>query len=160
MSTDSPYDSRQAQPSPPASGETTPRGEPQFRHEIASDVVLSGRIHFPADARVDGRLKGEVHADQLLLIGISAEVDARIRARELIIEGTLTGDIIESGDVTISSTGKVFGSIQARCLKVDPGARFEGRVRSYASARTELLSPGENPKETEPPQKRPATRNH
>lgn len=117
---------------------------PQFRHEIASDVVLSGRIHFPADARVDGRLKGEVHADQLLLIGPKAEVNARIRAQALVIKGTLTGDVIESGEVRIAGSGRVFGSIQARSLTVEAGARFEGRVRSYASTQRKLLEAKEN----------------
>ena len=140
MSTDTPKDPQVASPASAGDEDKVVGREPQFRHEIASDVVLSGRIHFPADARVDGRLKGEVHADQLLLIGPTAEVNARIRARDLIIQGTLTGDVIESGEVRVSSTGKVFGSIQARCLSIDDGARFEGRVRSQAAPRTELLS--------------------
>ena len=159
MSTDTPSDPREAVPAPAGSEDKIARGEPQFRHEIASDVVLSGRIHFPADARVDGRLKGEVHADQLLLIGPTAEVNARIRARELIIQGTLTGDVIESGDVHVSSTGKVFGSIQARCLSIDDGARFEGSVRSQAATRTELLSKEASAVEPEPTGERPVARN-
>lgn len=134
------------------------RGEPQFRHEISSDVVLSGRIHFPADARVDGRLKGEVHADQLLLIGQAAEVNARIRAQKLLIEGTLTGDVIESGEVRIAATGSVFGSIQARCLTVEAGARFEGRVRSYAAPHTELLTVEESTSGIEPSEEPPVAR--
>ncbi|HAC80146.1 MAG: polymer-forming cytoskeletal protein [Candidatus Binatia bacterium] len=158
MPTDTPLDPQRS-PSQQDHNETA-RGEPQFRHEIASDVVLSGRIHFPADARVDGRLKGEVHADQLLLIGPTAEVEARIRAQDLVIEGTLTGDVIESGDVRIASTGSVFGSIQARCLTVDAGARFEGQVRSQATARTELLTVEESAGGKQPSEQEPAARSH
>jgi cytoskeletal protein CcmA (bactofilin family) len=109
--------------------------EPRFRHEIGPDVVLTGRIHFPADARVDGRLRGEVHADTLLLIGPRAEVEARIRARHLVIEGTLTGDIIESGHVELRATARMVGSIEARSLHIAAGARFEGTTRTLPEKR-------------------------
>lgn len=114
----------------PSELRSTGLAEPRFRHEIGSDVVLTGRIHFPADARVDGRLRGEVHADTLLLIGPQAKVEARIRARHLIIEGTLSGDIIESGHVELRATARMIGSIEARSLHIAAGARFEGTTRT------------------------------
>ena len=110
-------------------------GESRFRHEIASDVVLSGRIHFPADARVDGRLRGEVHADTLLVIGETAEVEARIRARHLVVHGTLTGDVIESGHVELGPTARMLGSIEAASFQIAEGARFEGSARTVPPRR-------------------------
>lgn len=142
-------------PDSPVPADEMPVEASPFRHSIASDVVLSGRIHFPGNARVDGRLKGEVHADGLLLIGAQAEVEARIRAQHLVIEGTFSGDVIESGVVEITSSGRVFGSIEALALTIAPGARFEGRIQSAlpeerTRRKTEISSPAlesETPKE-------------
>jgi cytoskeletal protein CcmA (bactofilin family) len=132
----------------------------RFRHEIGPDVVLTGRIHFPADARVDGRLRGEVHADTLLLIGVQAEVEARVRARHLIIEGTLSGDVIESGHVELRATARMVGSIEARSLAIEDGARFEGSARTLSDRnpiRQQITGPSSR-ESSEPAHQQTATR--
>lgn len=100
----------------------------QFRHCIEAGVSIAGRIHFPGDARIDGKLQGEVHADHLLVISGGAKVEADIRARRLVVAGTLRGDIRESGAVEIRRTAKMSGRIEASRLVVEPGATFDGVV--------------------------------
>lgn len=100
----------------------------QFRHCIEAGVSIAGRIHFPGDASIDGKLQGEVHADQLLVISEGAMVEADIRARRLVVSGTLRGDICQSGTVEIRRTAKMFGRIEATNLVVESGAVFDGMV--------------------------------
>ena len=77
--------------------------ERKFRHEIASDISLSGRISFNADARIDGRLKGEVRAHALLVIGPRAQIQADVRAERLVVEGQITGNV---GTLTVDGGGR------------------------------------------------------
>ena len=118
----------QEPPSP--SAEPTERKQGQlFRHEIQEGVSITGRIHFPHNARVDGRLKGEIRADELLLVGPTAEIEATVCARKMVLAGRLIGDVVRSGRVELEAGADVRGDIQARYLVVQSGASFEGSAR-------------------------------
>ena len=99
---------------------------PRFRHEIESDVSISGRIHFPDDARIDGQLRGEIRADALLVIGETARLEATVSARVLLVYGNLQGDVLRSGSVELHPSSHVAGDIEATSLVVHEGASFDG----------------------------------
>lgn len=123
----------------------------RFRHCIEAGVSIAGKIHFPGDARIDGRLQGEVHADHLLVISGGAMVEADVRARRLVVAGTLRGDIRESGIVEIQRTAKMFGRIEASRLVVEPGATFDGVVMVAPPQGTAEPVPGEQKSAQEKP---------
>lgn len=102
--------------------------ERTFRHQIEEGVSIAGRIHFPGDARIDGQLKGEIRADQLLVIGPTAELQANVSARRMVLAGTLQGDIVQSGTVELEPTARLLGNVEARNLIVQAGAFFDGRA--------------------------------
>lgn len=105
-----------------------PSRERPFRHQIEAGVSISGRIHFPGDARIDGQLKGEVRADRLLLVGKTAELEATVSAQHMILAGTMRGDILRSGTVELRETARLLGNIEAKNLVVHDGAFFDGRA--------------------------------
>lgn len=102
--------------------------ERRFRHQIEAGVSISGRIHFPGDARIDGRLKGEIRADRLLLVGGEAELEATVSAQHMVLAGTMHGDIIRSGTIELEPTARLVGNIEAKNLIVQAGAFFDGRA--------------------------------
>ena len=125
----------------------TPGREQRFRHQIEAGVSISGRIHFPGAARIDGELRGEVRADSLLVLGEAAKVEGTVSAHHMRVEGTLVGNIVDSDNVELQPTAKVLGDIQARHLVVHAGARFDGAARigghaSPATGRNEARTPG------------------
>ena len=105
-----------------------PERERRFQHRIEAGVSISGRIHFPGDARIDGHLKGEVRADELLFIDVAAELDATVSARHMVLAGTMRGDVIRSGTVELESTARLVGNVEARNLVVRAGAFFDGQA--------------------------------
>ncbi len=115
---------RSANPAAPG----TPSQEKRFRHQIEAGVSISGRIHFPGDARIDGQLRGEIRADRLLLVGETAELEATVSAQHMVIAGTMRGDVIRSGTVELEATARLLGNIEARNLVVHAGAFFDGRA--------------------------------
>ena len=102
--------------------------EKRFRHQIEAGVSISGRIHFPGDARIDGSLQGEIRAEKLLLIGETAELEATISAQHMVLAGTMRGDVIRSGTVELEATARLLGNIQANNLVVHAGAFFDGKA--------------------------------
>lgn len=111
-----------------------PAGEKRFRHQIEAGVSISGRIHFPGDARIDGQLKGEIRADRLLWVGEEAELEATVSAQHMVLAGTLRGDVIRSGTVELEPTARLWGNVEAKNLVVRAGACFDGRATIGKSA--------------------------
>ncbi|MDG2303561.1 MAG: polymer-forming cytoskeletal protein [Candidatus Binatia bacterium] len=133
-----------------------PNREQRFRHQIEAGVSISGRIHFPGDARIDGKLKGEVRAEKLLLIGEKAELHATVSAQHMVLAGTMRGDVIRSGTVELEATARLLGNIEAKNLVVHAGAFFDGRAaigKPAPSAKS--ATPGQAARErTTPAQRR------
>lgn len=98
-----------------------------FKHCIAAEASISGRIHFPADARIDGRVKGEIRADALLFVGETAILDADVRAERLVLAGTIRGNLVALSRAELLPGARVVGSIAATALVARAGARIEGR---------------------------------
>lgn len=99
----------------------------RFKHEIAADVAISGRISFPGNARIDGRLTGEVRADALLVVGPSALLRADVRAHNLVLFGTIEGSVCQSDSVELKPGSRLIGGLEASRVVVHAGAVFEGR---------------------------------
>jgi cytoskeletal protein CcmA (bactofilin family) len=131
--------SPEREPGPVAA--TNDLGE-RFKHEIAADVAISGRISFPGNARIDGRLTGEVRAEALLVVGPTALLRADVRAHSLVLFGTIEGHVRQSDSVELKPGSRLIGGLEASRVIVHAGAIFEGRCsigkRPPASATTAL----------------------
>ena len=112
-----------------------------FKHEIAADMSISGRIDFPGNARIDGRLKGEIRAHALLFVSESGLVNATVRARELVVRGSIEGDVRQAHRVEILPGGRVIGGVEAELLVVHPGAALQGRCAIGAPQSFEQTRP-------------------
>jgi len=100
-----------------------------FKHEIAADTAISGKIHFPGDARIDGRLKGEVRADALLVVGESGVLHASVSADRLVLLGTVQGGVVRSRVAELHRGAKLIGDVECERLVVHTGAILEGNCR-------------------------------
>ena len=112
-----------------------------FKHEIAADMSISGKIDFPGNARIDGRLKGEIRAHALLLVSESGVVHATVRAHELLVRGSIHGDVRQARRVEILPGGCVIGSVEAEHLVVRAGGTLQGRCAIGAPQRVEDVRP-------------------
>lgn len=88
---------------------------------------FEGKLTFEGTVRVDGKLSGEVFSDDVLVVGEGAEVRAEIDIGEIIIQGTVVGNIRAKRAVEIHAPGKVKGDITTPSLQIDKGVIFEGK---------------------------------
>jgi len=111
---------------------TPPSAPPQFlrdsevRTQIGADAVINGKLAFTTPTRVEGKLTGELHCSQLLIIGPTAVVEGRVKADELRIEGMVSGEVVETRKVEVCNRGKLTAKVSARLLVVRDGGFFEG----------------------------------
>ncbi len=94
---------------------------------LGRGATFEGKLTFEGTVRIDGRFKGEVFSDDVLVIGEGAIVEAEIDIGEVIIQGTVVGNIKAKRSIEIHAPGRVKGDIHTPSLQIDKGVMFEGR---------------------------------
>ena len=97
------------------------------RVSLGPDAEVTGKLSFATPTRIEGKLKGELRATDLLVIGEQAVVQANVHAEKLVVLGEVRGQVQGASRVEICSGGRLFGDIETKCLVVQDGATFEGR---------------------------------
>jgi cytoskeletal protein CcmA (bactofilin family) len=87
---------------------------------------VTGKLSFEGTVRVDGQVEGEVAAQDTLIVGESAIVNAQISGSTVIIKGKVTGDITARERLEIRTPGKLFGNVTTPSLIIQEGVIFEG----------------------------------
>lgn len=111
-------------PPPPAEAEPPPflAPPPQLRAMLDKDSEVSGKLSFSGPTRIDGTLRGEVRANELLVIGESGRVEGVVRAAQLTILGRVDGDVLGAERVEIGAQGVLRGGrLETRALVVREG---------------------------------------
>lgn len=95
---------------------------------LGREARFSGKLAFEGAVRIDGTFEGEITTDDVLLIGQTAEVRAKLNVGSVIIHGHVEGDIIAKNSVDIKS-GRVRGTIVTPALTIERGVVFDGTSR-------------------------------
>ena len=107
---------------------------------LGRGATFEGKLTFEGTVRIDGRFKGEVFSDDVLVIGEGAHVEAEVDIGEIIIQGTVVGNIKAKRSIEIHAPGRVKGDLHTPSLQVDKGVIFEGR--SFMEAALGGKNPG------------------
>jgi len=94
---------------------------------LGRGAAFEGKLTFDGTVRIDGRFKGEVFSDDVLVIGEGAHVEAEIDIGEVIIQGTVVGNVKAKRSIEIHAPGRVKGDLHTPSLQIDKGVIFEGR---------------------------------
>jgi cytoskeletal protein CcmA (bactofilin family) len=96
---------------------------------IGPSLVIKGELEAGEDLLIEGRVEGTVtHTAEKLLIGQRGSLKADIRARNVVIEGEVEGDVYGSDSVSIKETAKVRGNIFTPKISISEGAHFKGGI--------------------------------
>jgi cytoskeletal protein CcmA (bactofilin family) len=96
---------------------------------VGPTLVIKGELEAGENLIVQGRVEGTItHNAESLIIGQQGNVKANIKARNVIIEGTVDGDIYGSESVSIHETAKVQGNIFTPRISITDGAHFKGGI--------------------------------
>lgn len=115
---------------------------------IGKDTVMEGSVKTDESIRLDGTLKGELHASGTLVIGPSGKVDAEVvRVRDAVIGGEVTGKLEADGSVKLEASAVFTGDIAARSIVVEEGAIIKGKC----AAGDEVPSPSAIEDQASPP---------
>ncbi len=103
-----------------------PAGSGEVNAYLGKGSRVAGKLNFEGTVRVDGQVEGEIAAQDTLIVGESALVNAQISGSTIVIKGKVTGDITARKRVEIRAPGKLFGNVTTPSLIIQEGVVFEG----------------------------------
>ena len=113
---------------------------------IDATSEFEGTLRCKETLRIDGRVKGEVICEKMVLIGEGGKVHASITADAVEISGEVKGDITASRKITLNRSASVTGNLSTPGIVIQEGAKLEGRILIGSDAK-----PAQESKPAEPP---------
>src|SRR5437879_13804922 len=92
---------------------------------LGRGATFDGKLTFEGTVRIDGRFKGEVFSDDTLVIGDGAHVEAELDVGDVIITGTVVGNIKAKRAIEIHAPGRVKGDLHTPAFEFDNGVGCE-----------------------------------
>lgn len=94
---------------------------------IAEDISIEGDLVGEDSIRIDGKVKGNIYIQQVVVIGESGLVEGNVQSERIIIFGKIIGNV-HSQILNLRSSGHIDGDVLAGSLSVESGARIHGLV--------------------------------
>ena len=131
---------------PPSSADLTKEGipmstlpsrtpEPHVDHVprgvavLGKSVMVKGQILSREDLTIDGEVEGTVELQEnRLTIGPNGRVQASVKAREIVILGTVHGNVEATEKIDIRKEAKLVGDIKTQRIVIEDGAYFKGSI--------------------------------
>jgi cytoskeletal protein CcmA (bactofilin family) len=89
---------------------------------------IKGEIRSREELLVDGEVEGLLESQSLLTVGPNGKVRANIKAREVVIFGSVRGDVEVTEKIAIREQGSLIGNIKSAGISIDDGAYFKGSI--------------------------------
>src|SRR5262245_33304445 len=78
---------------------------------LGKGTRVTGKLLFEGTVRIEGQVEGEITAQDTLVVGEGAVLNAQIIGTAVVVHGRVTGDITARKRLEIRAPGKVFGNI-------------------------------------------------
>ncbi len=131
---------------------------------LGKNVTVKGQIFAREDLTIDGEVEGTVEChEHRLTIGPNARVQAGLKAREIIIQGSIHGNVDATDKIDIKKEAKLVGDIKTSRIVIEDGAYFKGSIdisKPNAAAKPGqpgAVSPASQQQSPQPPQPQTAT---
>jgi cytoskeletal protein CcmA (bactofilin family) len=94
---------------------------------VGQGAKLEGTVVSAGSLRIDGQVKGQINAEGDVLLSPQSQVEADIRAQNVVVAGRFKGAINVKGRAELARGGRVDGDITSKTLVVEEGGIFQGQ---------------------------------
>lgn len=96
---------------------------------LGKSVVVKGQIVSREDLTIDGEVEGTVELhEHRLTVGPNGKVTSNVKARELVVIGTVHGNVDITDKIEIRKDAKLVGDIKTARVVIEDGAYFKGNI--------------------------------
>ncbi len=115
---------RRKKNTPPASA-----GTPHIDTLIGAHARFKGELSFEGAVRIDGVFEGNIHAtnDGTLIVSETARIEGEVDVPNLLLHGTIQGNVRASKTLNIGPTGRLNGDVEYATFSLAEGGAVNGR---------------------------------
>ncbi len=96
---------------------------------LGKSVIVKGQIFSREDLTIDGEVEGTVELQEhRLTVGPNGKVTASVKAREIVVLGTIHGNVETTDKIDIRKDAKLVGDIRTARIVIEDGAYFKGNI--------------------------------
>jgi cytoskeletal protein CcmA (bactofilin family) len=96
---------------------------------IGKSVMIKGQIFSREDLTIDGEIDGSVELQEhRLTVGPNGKLQAGVKAREVVVLGTIHGNVEASDKIDIRKDARLVGDIKTARIVIEDGAYFKGSI--------------------------------
>lgn len=106
---------------------------------IRGDVLFSGGLH--VEGRVIGSVIAEPGSESVLTLSEKGSIEGSVRVPQVIIDGTLKGDVVASERVELAARARIEGNIYYKVVQMAAGATVTGQLVHGAEPPKSLPAP-------------------
>ncbi len=111
-------------------------GKKSTRHPAIDTLVgpgsrITGDLSFDGGCHIDGQVAGNVHAtDESSALSVSEHgtIEGDVNVPQVILNGTVTGDVYASERVELRPTARVIGNVYYNLIEMAIGAEINGKL--------------------------------
>ncbi|MCW8945323.1 MAG: polymer-forming cytoskeletal protein [Sedimenticola sp.] len=116
---------------------------PKIATVIGSGTTIHGDVNFTGGLHVDGLICGNVMVeegeDSALTLSEQGRVEGDIQVPNVILNGTVVGDVYASERVELAPKAKVTGTVYYNLLEMSMGAEVNGQLIHTKDAQPQML---------------------
>ena len=103
--------------------------EEGYQMYLGQGCRLTGVLKVQGMMRIDGFIEGEVFGSDLIQVGKEGKIEATVRAKHIVAQGPLRGDIAAQEKVELLAPAKVEGTIDSPVFLLEEGVLVNGVLK-------------------------------
>jgi cytoskeletal protein CcmA (bactofilin family) len=96
---------------------------------IGAELSIVGEVKTEQDLNVAGKVQGPVHcSDAALCVLADGHIKGNVQAREVILYGTIEGDVSAKTRLVVRQDGRLIGNVSCAAIMIEETAYFKGSI--------------------------------
>lgn len=105
--------------------------DPRGSAVIGKSVTIKGQIISEEDLTIDGEVDGSVDVQEhRLTVDPSGRLRADVRAREIVVVGSIEGNVEATERIDIKKHASIIGDLKAARIAIEDGAHMKGTIET------------------------------
>ncbi len=96
---------------------------------IGEHTTFKGDVESDSSIKIVGRVEGDIKASGDAIVLINAVIVGNVWADNLIVAGTINGNVHIKNNLRLESTARLKGDMEVHSFVTDEGAVFEGNCK-------------------------------
>ncbi len=95
---------------------------------FGKSMKIIGDVTSDEELYLDGELDGKLSLSNRLTVGPNSKINANIKAQEIVVFGTIKGNVESETRVSLRTGASIVGDIKTAGIVIEDGAYFKGGI--------------------------------